>query len=206
MRKYTRKLLDTADIVREAIFRQLSAAVYAMCAESTREPDVPSMCCPARTTLTSCWRACRIWPPWREVSTTPSRISAPPPKCDNRKNAGPEPRMKCSLHRFPLIGNVRSLTCSSFASMVCWSSMYPVTLRTTLPRDDEASRLFAVYEACRAKEHSIASQFLCPGRSLPHDTYMKLVSDLMIVRTECNEKMLAVRAHHNKTEEKRRSA
>jgi hypothetical protein len=67
-----------------------------------------------------------------------------------------------------------------------------------LPRDDEAARLFAAYEESRAKEHSAASQLLYPGRTLPHEKYMKLVANLQTIRTECNAKMLAVREHHNK--------
>jgi len=77
--------------------------------------------------------------------------------------------------------------------------MYTVNRDIRLPRDDdEAARLFAAYEESSAKEHSAASQQLYPDRTLPHEIYMKLVADLRTVRTECNAKMLAVRAHHNK--------
>jgi len=53
-----------------------------------------------------------------------------------------------------------------------------VILETRLPRDDEEARLFAIYEASRAKEHAAASQLLYPSRRLPHETYMKLIVDL----------------------------
>jgi len=73
-----------------------------------------------------------------------------------------------------------------------------VTLHTRIPRDNEEYQLIAAYEASRAKEHAAAGQLLYPRRSLSHETYMKLVSDLQTIRTDCNDKMLAVRAHHNK--------
>jgi hypothetical protein len=69
---------------------------------------------------------------------------------------------------------------------------------TPLPRDYEECRLVASYEASRAKEHAAASQLLYPRHRLPHPAYMKLVDDLRTVRKDCNEKMLAVRAHKNK--------
>lgn len=62
--------------------------------------------------------------------------------------------------------------------------------------------MFAVYEASAAKERAAASQLLYPSRVLPHEAYMKLVGDLKTVRTDCNEKMLAVKAHHSNMEEK----
>jgi hypothetical protein len=79
-----------------------------------------------------------------------------------------------------------------------------VILETRLPKDDERTRLFAVYEASRVKEHATASQLLYPSRRLPHETYMKLIDDLRAIRTDCNDKMLAVRAHHDQMEEKQR--
>jgi hypothetical protein len=72
-----------------------------------------------------------------------------------------------------------------------------VILETRLPRDDEGTRLFAVYEASRVKEHAAASQLLYPSRRLPDERYMKLIADLRAIRTDCNDKMLAVRAHHD---------
>jgi hypothetical protein len=73
-----------------------------------------------------------------------------------------------------------------------------VTPRTTLPRDDEGDRLFALYEVSSAKEIAATCQLLYPSRSLPHETYMKLVGDLRAIRTECNVNRLAVGAHHEK--------
>jgi hypothetical protein len=101
---------------------------------------------------------------------------------------------------------VGPLTYSAFASIVYWRSMYLVTLHRPHARDDEGARLFAVYEASCAKEHSAASQLLYPRRSLAHETYMKLVGDLRTIRMECNEQLLAVRAHHNKMKERIMSA
>jgi hypothetical protein len=101
---------------------------------------------------------------------------------------------------------VGPLTHSAFASIVYWRSMYLVTLHRPHARDDEGARLFAVYEASCAKEHSAASQLLYPRRSLAYETYMKLVGDLRTIRTECNEQLLAVRAHHNKMKERIMSA
>jgi hypothetical protein len=75
-----------------------------------------------------------------------------------------------------------------------------MTLHGTHARDHEGARLFAVYEASRAKEHSAASQLLYPSSSLPHEKYLKLIGDLRAIRMDCNEKMLALRAHHTKKE------
>jgi len=79
-----------------------------------------------------------------------------------------------------------------------------VILETRLPRDDEGARLFAVYEAFCAKEHATARQLLYPSRRLPNETYMKLMVDLRAMRPDCNDKMLAVRAHHDQVEENQR--
>jgi hypothetical protein len=79
--------------------------------------------------------------------------------------------------------------------------MEPMTRDTKLPRDDEEYRLIAIYEASRAKEHAAAVQLLYPSANLPHGAYMKLVSDLQIIRKDCNEQMLAVRARHNKMQD-----
>jgi hypothetical protein len=68
-----------------------------------------------------------------------------------------------------------------------------VILETRLPRDDEGTRLFAVYEAFRVKEPATASQLLYPSRRLPHETYMELIDDLRAIRTDCNHKMFAVK-------------
>lgn len=73
-------------------------------------------------------------------------------------------------------------------------------LHAILSRDDEGTRLWTVYEASRAKEHAAASLLLYPGRSLPDGTYNKLIGDLRAIRADCNENMLAVRAHHRKIE------
>ena len=75
---------------------------------------------------------------------------------------------------------------------------------TRLPRDDEGARLFAVYEASCTKEHAAASQLLYPSRRLPDETYMKLIDDLRAIRTDCNDKMLAVREHHDQMEKNQR--
>ena len=69
---------------------------------------------------------------------------------------------------------------------------------TRLPRDDEECRLNAVYEASCAREHAAAVHLLYPPANLAHAAYMKLVGDLQTIRKDCNEQMLAVRAHHNK--------
>ena len=74
-----------------------------------------------------------------------------------------------------------------------------MTLDIRLPRDDEEYRLLAVYEASCAREHAAAAQLLYPHPNLPHGAYMKLVGDLQTIRKDCNEQMLAVRAHHNKS-------
>jgi hypothetical protein len=76
--------------------------------------------------------------------------------------------------------------------------MYPVTLHTKLPRDGEKCRLFADYDASSAKEHAAASKLLYPRHSLSGSVYMRLLDDLRAIRTECNERMLAIRAHHEK--------
>jgi hypothetical protein len=67
-----------------------------------------------------------------------------------------------------------------------------------LPRDDEEHHLILVYEATRAREHAAAVKLLYPSSNLPHGAYMKLVGDLQIIRKDCNEQMLALRARHNK--------
>jgi hypothetical protein len=76
--------------------------------------------------------------------------------------------------------------------------MYPMTQPTTHPRDEEECRLFGVYEASSAKEHTAASNLLNPHRSLSPPAYMKLLGDLHAIRTECNRDMLAIAAHHKK--------
>ena len=79
--------------------------------------------------------------------------------------------------------------------------MYSVTLPTKLPLDDEESRLLAVYATHRAKEHAAAYQVLHPTHSLPLLAYLELVGDLRAIRTECNEKRLAVKAYREKTQD-----
>jgi hypothetical protein len=73
-----------------------------------------------------------------------------------------------------------------------------MTVDTKLPRDDEECRLLAVYEESSTKEHAAAVQFVYPRPDLSDGAYMKLLSDLQIIRKNCNEQMLAVRARHNK--------
>jgi hypothetical protein len=72
-------------------------------------------------------------------------------------------------------------------------------LHTQHSRDDEECRLFGVYEASSAKEHSAASKLLNWPHSFSHPGYMKLLNDLRAIRTECNEDMLAIAAHHSRT-------
>jgi hypothetical protein len=76
--------------------------------------------------------------------------------------------------------------------------MYTVRPDTRLPRDDEEYRLLAVYEESRAKEHAASSRLLYPSKILSHPAYMELVAALQTIRRDCNTKMLAVRAYHNK--------
>ena len=73
-----------------------------------------------------------------------------------------------------------------------------VTLHTRLPQDDEESRLLSLYTTHRAKEHAAAHQVLHPSHSLPLRTYLELVGDLRVIRTECNEKWRAIGAHRKK--------
>jgi hypothetical protein len=73
-----------------------------------------------------------------------------------------------------------------------------VTLDTRLSQDVEEHRLIALYEASCSKERAAAGRLLYPHHNLPHQKYLKLVGDLGVIRKDCNEKMLAVRAHHNK--------
>jgi len=63
-------------------------------------------------------------------------------------------------------------------------------------QDDEECRLFGVYEASSNKEHIVASKLLSPHHGLSPLAYMKLLGDLRAIRTECNENMLAIGAHH----------
>ena len=74
-------------------------------------------------------------------------------------------------------------------------------LDATLPLDDEGCRLFALYEASSAKEVAATYQLLYPSHRLPHPEYMKLVGDLQIARTECNDKRLAIETHRIKLRE-----
>jgi hypothetical protein len=66
-----------------------------------------------------------------------------------------------------------------------------------LSRNEEELGLLAVYEACRAKEHDASSRLLYPSRKLAHDEYMQLVAELRVMRTDCDQKMLAVKAYHS---------
>jgi hypothetical protein len=82
------------------------------------------------------------------------------------------------------------------------ASHIPVLLHTQQPRDEEECRLFGAYEASSAKEHAAASKLLNLHYGLSHPAYMKLLGDLRDVRTECNEGMLAIAAHHREIKAK----
>ena len=71
-----------------------------------------------------------------------------------------------------------------------------VTLHTLLPKHKEGERLFALYEASAAKEHTAASRLVNPHRYLSNASYIELLADLRAIRTQCNEDMLAIKAHH----------
>jgi hypothetical protein len=90
------------------------------------------------------------------------------------------------------------LAYSASASVGSRRSLYLVALQTILPGDDEGERLFALYKVSSAKEIAATYQLLHPSRSLPHETYMKLLGNLTAIRTECNVDRLAVEAHHEK--------
>jgi hypothetical protein len=72
-----------------------------------------------------------------------------------------------------------------------------MTQPTKHSRYEEECRLFEVCEGASAKEHIAASKLLNWHRSLSHPAYLKLLHDLRAIRTECNEDMLAIAAHHN---------
>jgi hypothetical protein len=76
-----------------------------------------------------------------------------------------------------------------------------VRLHTKLPRDDDGTRLVALYDESKAKEAAVTHQLLNPSHKLPHETYMNLVSDLRAIQTECDDNMLAIAAHHKKVSE-----
>jgi hypothetical protein len=67
-----------------------------------------------------------------------------------------------------------------------------------LSRNNEEYRLLEVYEEARAEEIAASSRLLYPNQRLSHPAYMQLVADLRVMRTECDQKMLAVKAYHNK--------
>jgi hypothetical protein len=71
-------------------------------------------------------------------------------------------------------------------------------LKLCVWEDDEESRLLSLYTTHRAKEHAAAHQVLHPSHSLPLRTYLELVGDLRVIRTECNEKWRAIGAHRKK--------
>jgi hypothetical protein len=73
--------------------------------------------------------------------------------------------------------------------------------QTLLPKDKEGERLFALYEASSAKEHTAASRLLTPHHGLSNAACLKLLADLRVIRTECNADMLAIAAHHEKMRE-----
>jgi hypothetical protein len=72
---------------------------------------------------------------------------------------------------------------------------------TTHPLDDEESRLFGLYEASSAKEHAATSKLLNPHHRLSDAAYIKQLADLQVIRTECNEGMLAITTNHEKMRE-----
>lgn len=76
-----------------------------------------------------------------------------------------------------------------------------MTLHAKSPVDEEACRLFALYEASSAKEAAATYRLLHPNHRLPHREYMILLGDLRSMRMECNEQMLAIGAHRKKMEE-----
>jgi capsule polysaccharide export protein KpsE/RkpR len=73
-----------------------------------------------------------------------------------------------------------------------------VTLHIKSPLDDEAYRLFALYEASSAKETAATYRLLNLNHRLPHREYMTLLGDLRSMRMECNEQKLAIEAHRTK--------
>jgi hypothetical protein len=75
----------------------------------------------------------------------------------------------------------------------------------TLPIDDEETRLFGLYERSSAKEIAATCQLLYPGRNLPYNTYMNILADLRVIRTECNKNMLAVGKHRREMQAKKGS-
>jgi hypothetical protein len=79
--------------------------------------------------------------------------------------------------------------------------MYPMTQPAKHSREEEECRLFGAYEVSSAKEHTAASKLLNPHHSLFHPAYVKLLGGLRDIRTECNEDMLAIAAHHEKVRE-----
>jgi hypothetical protein len=76
-----------------------------------------------------------------------------------------------------------------------------MTMLAKCPRDEEASRLFGIYEASSAKEHIAASKLLNWHDVVSHPAYKKLLDDLRAIRTECNADMLAIAARHKKMQE-----
>ena len=64
--------------------------------------------------------------------------------------------------------------------------------------DDNGCWLFAAYEAAKAKEQATAIKLLYSRHRLAHPEYIKLLSELRSVRTECNETMLAIATHRRK--------
>ena len=78
----------------------------------------------------------------------------------------------------------------------CFLSSIAMTQSMRDQRDDEERRLFVVYEASSAKEHNAATKLLSPRHDLSRADYRKLLGDLRAIRSECNEDMLAIAAHH----------
>ena len=71
-----------------------------------------------------------------------------------------------------------------------------------LPLDNEGCRLFALYEASNAREVTATYQLLYPSHHLLHAEYMTLVGTLRALRTDCNDKRLAIGAHRTKMRER----
>jgi hypothetical protein len=77
-----------------------------------------------------------------------------------------------------------------------------MTLYTKRSRGQEEEwRLFGVYEASSAKEHTAASKLLNWHHALSHPTYKQMLHDLRAIRAECNEDMLAIAEHRRKMRE-----
>jgi hypothetical protein len=66
-----------------------------------------------------------------------------------------------------------------------------------LSRHIEASRLLAVYEDSRVRELAASARLLYSSARLPYFEYMRLVGELHVMRKECDQNMIAVKAYQN---------